>query len=88
MDQINAGVVGQRTCIKESPYKTERFNGYSYKVGGLCNNWQGQIYNDTKYTIKCENIINGSYANSIFASPKHTTELEHIVVVNKTRTPF
>lgn len=66
------------TCTKESPYTIERFDGYSYKVGGLCNSWHGQIYNYTNYTIKCNNRIDGERANSIFAEPKQTTELQHI----------
>lgn len=78
MDEFNAGMGGQRTCTKEAHYDTDSYDGYSYKTGGLCNIWQGQIRNYSDYTIKCDNTINGNRANTIYASPRKTTELKQI----------
>lgn len=78
MDEVNAGMGGQRTCTREAPYKTDRYQGYSYKTGGLCNIWQGQLTNYSKYTVRCDNTIGGRRANSITARPGQTTELRQI----------
>lgn len=82
MDEFNAGMGGQRTCTREAPYETDSYKGYSYKVGGLCNIWQGQINNYSKYTIRCENTIGGRKANTLFARPGQTTELRQIGQMN------
>ncbi|WP_146205089.1 hypothetical protein [Kangiella spongicola] len=78
MDEMNASMGGQRACVKESNFNVTSYDGFSYKTGGLCNDWQGQIKNYTTYTIRCANRINGTEANTIFAKPRETTELEHI----------
>ncbi|AKE52176.1 hypothetical protein [Kangiella geojedonensis] len=78
MDEVNAGMGGQRTCLKEADYEVDSYDGFSYKTGGLCNDWQGQIRNYSDYTIRCTNTINGSRANTIYAKPRATTELKYI----------
>lgn len=78
MDEFNAGMGGQRTCTREAPYDVDSYDGYTYKTGGLCNDWQGQIRNYSDYTIRCTNTINGGRANTIYANPRETTELEYI----------
>ncbi|AOE49980.1 hypothetical protein [Kangiella sediminilitoris] len=78
MDEFNAGMGGQRTCTREAPYETDSYKGYSYKTGGLCNIWQGQIINRSNYTVRCTNTIGGRRANTIIASPRQTTELKQI----------
>lgn len=78
MDQVNTGMGGQRTCRTEAEYEVDSFDGFSYKTGGLCNNWQGQIRNYSDYTIRCSNHINGYRANTIYANPRETTEVQYI----------
>ncbi|GAA4353999.1 hypothetical protein [Kangiella taiwanensis] len=78
MDEFNAGMGGQRTCLTEAEYEVDSFDGFSYKTGGLCNDWQGQIRNYSDYTIRCANTINGSKANTVYANPMETTELQYI----------
>ncbi|GAA0211313.1 hypothetical protein GCM10009123_18090 [Kangiella japonica] len=65
-------------CKKSAPFKTERYVGYSYATGGSCNLWKGRLYNDSNYTIKCDNFIGGVKANSLYALSKEITEVKNI----------
>lgn len=88
MDEVNAGMGAQRNCTREAPYETDSYKGYSYKTGGLCNIWQGQISNYSKYTVRCENTLGGRRANIITAQPGQTTELRQIGHMNAGRLDY
>ena len=78
LDEFNAGMGGERTCTRESPYETDSYDGFSYRTGGMCNIWKGQINNYSNYTIKCDNSINGVRGNTLYTLPKQRTELKQI----------
>lgn len=78
VDEFNAGMGGQRTCQYEAPYKTAYGDGFTYEVGGYCNQWLGTISNNSEFTIKCSFTYNGRQVNSIYARPHQTTDKKFI----------
>ncbi|WP_300315156.1 hypothetical protein [uncultured Psychrobacter sp.] len=78
INDSNSDLAGDRTCQLETKYGVDSFEGFSYKTVSSCNEWHGQIRNDSDYTIRCINTINGAKANTIQASPRDKTKLEFI----------
>ncbi len=76
VDDVNAGMGGQRTCKYESAKETNSYKGYSVTLGGYCNYWESEIRNYSNRSIKCTfNNGNGNYITSSIVSPNQNKEI-------------
>lgn len=81
-DEISDSSIVPLSCVKKAEYKVELYDGYTYKTGGYCNDWLGQVINHSDFTIRCTNTINSTRAKTIFAGPNEISKLESIGVMS------
>lgn len=57
INDSNSDLAGDRTCQLETKYGVDSFEGFSYKTGSSCNEWHGQIQNDSDYTLDRKSVV-------------------------------